>query len=125
MIEMGKEYVYRNGKKAKVLCTDRPSSHYPRKPVLSMNEAGDLLYHNADGTHENVCLSDWDLVEPKQRFTARAYLAVYSHQSALYLSSLVCKTKHEAIELARQAGAEVFAVVEVEIDVEQGEGLEF
>lgn len=124
MIEMNKEYVYRNGKKAKVLCTDRPSNHYPRKPVLSMNEAGDLLYHNADGTHENTCLSDWDLIEPKQRFIARAYLAVYSSSSALYLSSLVSKTKHEAIELARQAGAEVFAVIEVEIDVEQGEGLE-
>lgn len=120
MIEMNKEYVYRNGKKAKVLCTDRPT----RKPVLSMNEQGDLFHHHADGAHVSSCLSDWDLIEPKQRFTAKGYLAVYSSSSALYLSSLVCKTKHEAIELARQAGAEVFAIVEVEIEVEKGEGLE-
>lgn len=125
MIEMGKEYVYRNGKKAKVLCNDRPGVNYPRKPVVSMNEQGHLLCHGADGSHEFSCLSDWDLIEPKQRFTGRCYVAVYSHQSALYLSSLVSKTTQEAVELARQAGSEVFAIVEVDVDVEQGEGLEF
>ena len=128
-IEMGKEYTYRNGKKAKVLCTDRPSTFYPRKPVLSMNEQGDLLYHNADGTHENVCLSDWDLIEPKKRFLATCYLAVCTFDSSpgsvLYLSSLVCKTIHEAEELAKQAGAKVFAIVPVVVDVEEGQGLEF
>lgn len=46
MIEMNKEYLYRNGEKARILCVDRPSEIFP---VVSMNENGAIMTHTADG----------------------------------------------------------------------------
>lgn len=51
-IEMGKKYRYRNGKPARILCTDKPRGSFS---VISMADDGTILTHRACG---KVTLND-------------------------------------------------------------------
>lgn len=58
MIEIGKEYRYRNGGKATILTTSLPHSE---RPVVSMSELGILTLHYPDG--KSLHWHDDDLVD--------------------------------------------------------------
>ena len=67
-IEMGKQYSYRNGKRATILTTTRPKSG--EWTVLSHDDNGDVYVHNQFGVSVSSNLSvlsncDLDLVEYK------------------------------------------------------------
>jgi hypothetical protein len=59
-ISMDKQYKYRNGEPARVLCVDRPGIE--KYPVLSMTKTGKLYRHTVNGS---VCAEkeDYDLIE--------------------------------------------------------------
>lgn len=60
-IDITKKYRYRNGKPARILCTDAPG----RFPVISLDEDGDPWCHTETGEICDVD-SEWDLIEVRE-----------------------------------------------------------
>lgn len=72
-ISMDREYEYRNGEPARVLCVDRNSISYP---VVSINNLGNLIYHSQLGAANDACISSqWDLIEVKKK--SKVWLNIY------------------------------------------------
>jgi len=65
-ITMDKQYRYRNGNPARVLCVDGPKENFP---VISVTGNGAMFSHTADGHFLNINADEQDLIEviPKWR----------------------------------------------------------
>ena len=60
-IDITKQYRYRNGQSARILCTDAPG--VGSTPVLSIDPAGVVYRHKADGGFRMAGESSLDLIE--------------------------------------------------------------
>ena len=59
MIDINKKYRTRDGREARVICTDVPGD----QPVIALHAAGNVTYHNADGHWLfDGAVSDKDLI---------------------------------------------------------------
>lgn len=61
MIDITKQYTYKNGEPARILCTDRPN--FGDLVVLSMRPNGDVLPHLSGGECTFPSTIEFDLVE--------------------------------------------------------------
>jgi hypothetical protein len=112
-IEMGKEYVTRDGRKARVLCVDRKEQH----PVLALIDSDgreSAACYRADGFYyTNGTPSDLDLLPAPKRY--EGWVNVYHGGSC---SGKMYDTKHEADLAAR--GTRIACI---HISFTEGEGL--
>ena len=59
-ISMDKEYTFRNGEHARILCIDKVGGY----PVVSLLEhLGSIHLHNLDGSSSSIVNNDFDLIE--------------------------------------------------------------
>lgn len=111
MISMDKEYRYRNGEPARVLCVDAGGP----EPVISLAKNGSIRRHRPDGLWWKFGqASDADLIEVKPRIKREYWLNVYHNFSVLNES----RKKADEDDIHNR-----LACVRVEIDCEEGEGL--
>jgi len=116
MIDIAKKYRYRNGEVARVLCVDRPCAPYA--PVISMAKNGITHTHQPGGTHtEGVGDHHHDLIEIKSRFERTVWLNIYRGGEIV----IVASSKEWADD---NAGPDRIACKKIELDFEEGEGLQ-
>lgn len=120
-IEMGKQYEYRCGKPARILCVDKAGD----RPIVSCDPDGIVMCHYANGQIVDYGEGGFDLVEPPVRIKQTFFIGVYysADRKRPYVSSILCETEHYCRELAAQAGASVWAIQRIDLDLVQGEGL--
>jgi hypothetical protein len=115
MISMNKEYKYRNGEPARVLCVDRmcyKSTH--TYSVVSMSRDGSPRQHYNDGRCPGGVNTPWDLIEVTPKIKVDCWMNIYPN-------CLSCRdTKAEADKYAE---VNRIACIHIVREVEEGEGL--
>ncbi|OOY15095.1 hypothetical protein [Thioclava sp. DLFJ4-1] len=111
MISMDKEYRYRNGGPARVLCVDASGT----QPVITLTKDGIVRRHYPDGKWTDSDEMPYDLIEVKPRIKREYWCNLYPNGNA-------------AMYMVRENADHVYtperlACVKVTIDCEEGEGL--
>jgi len=118
MIEIGKKYRTRNGHEVTIFKTDA-RGEWPAVGLIHTSCDDLLCKWSAGGefsrSGDESCN---DLIEVKPRIKRTVWMNVYPNE---YLQNFVYKSKHDADEYARPSR---LACVKVEIDCEEGEGLQ-
>lgn len=114
MISMDKEYRYRNGGPARVLCIDASGT----QPVITLTKDGIVRRHHPDGKWTDSDEMPYDMIEVKPRIKREYWVNLYPEGSNMLASVFDDRS------LANHcANAQRIACVKVTIDCEEGEGL--
>jgi len=113
MIELGKEYTS-GGKSVRILCVDAQGVY----PVIGLMNA-DLRRWTAEGANYRgaICLDGFDLIEVKPRIKRTVELAIWPKAP----SGVANVTMYDPAQ--HIPGKIPIAIVKVEIDCTEGEGL--
>ena len=110
-ISMDKQYRTRDGRPVRVLCVDAPGAF----PVVAIVDNG-VIQYSAEG-RVGGCIDQYiNLIEIKPRIKRRLYLNVYPTDSCV-----AYPTREQA---DNGALANRVACIPIDIDCEEGEGLE-
>lgn len=120
-IEMGKQYRTRDGRPVRILCVDCQGEF----PVIFS-----VRYKDYDGFEVRLCGHDgvaeynnaYDLIEVRPRIKLSYWVNIYTSGEKGYTTGENNDTKAEALLSARACSTHV-ATVKIEIDCEEGEGL--
>ena len=127
VVDMKKQYVYRNGRPARIICTDYKGLY----PIVALDETAQcsrVTLHSADGISEG-CYHDFDLIEVKEKFKAKIWINFYNKTSTETHgeSYTLHRTREQADNhddfLYMGSPLQRLACVEVEVEAEEGEGL--
>lgn len=109
-IEMGKQYIYRNGEPARVLCVDAPGEW----PVVAINGCGTVSTHLANGRYfESSNPSKFDLIPAVTKKTV--WVNVYKDGCAYWYDS-----KEDALRMRSRVSC-CLGTYHLTLDVEDGE----
>ena len=91
-----RKVVTRNGRNARIVCTDRKYENYPIVALvkLSDNTTEDVWTYTKDGELEAENLSKWDLFFAPEKH--EGWVNVYEEGTNRYLDGCICVTKEEA-----------------------------
>lgn len=123
-ISMYKQYKTREGRPVRILCTNRKDTTYPVCGLITLSNGTErfeswtlqgIAYSNNPRKTSDFDLSDFDLVEAKPRIKRKIWVNVYPRTTGV----------HESWKSAEIAAApDRIACVEINIDVEEGHGLD-
>ena len=117
MIDKGKQYRTRGGHEVRIYATDGETA-YPIHGAIKDNGEWESTTWTADGLiYENKPDNDLDLVEVKPRIKHTLWLNIYPDNAGSYLYNT-------RVEANNAACKDRVACVQIDIDVEEGEGLD-
>ena len=117
-IEMDKKYKTREGNNVRILCTDRNHHQYPVMGLIEQKDGDYVVCWTAYG----ICSSShkgfdkWDLIEDKPRVKREYWVNLYPQEKIVG----VYNEKQNADIAAMK---DRIACTKIEIDCEEGEGL--
>lgn len=128
MIDWTKPVQTRDGKYVRIICRDAKG----KQPIVALINDGNGYEEEArfcdDGSYYAMCPSihTYDLInvpEPKKRIKLRMWVNIYASEKGRFFALDLSESKEECTPKNRGASNRV-AIVPVEIDCEEGEGLE-
>ena len=111
-IELGKTYKTRDGREVRIYATDGTGDYPVHGAVKSRGDGWFLECWTALGTRDYHRLHPLDLVEVKPRIKRTIWIGIYQGYSSHWTTK------------PTKPPADCLAVVKVEIDCEEGDGLE-
>lgn len=94
-----RKVVTRDGRSARIICTDGSNKTYPIFALIQNGEYKDVLSYTKDGINVEVCESPFDLFFAPEKH--EGWLNIYHSESGFYLRGNPYKSKEEADEVAK------------------------
>lgn len=107
-----RKVVTRDGRSARIICTDGSNKTYPIFALIQNGEYKDVLSYTKDGINVEVCESPFNLFFAPEKH--EGWLNIYHSESGFYLRGNPYKSKEEADEVAKANYKTFCATVKIE-----------